>query len=91
MIWNHNYKDLRNKKGDTNNKMREEAKLSTEKYWRRRTNEEYSDNIVEHRSFKPSSLIDNDDDYYSSGYNLYFPSESWKYREISLAILLMRV
>jgi hypothetical protein len=31
------------------------------------------DNIEEHRSFKPSSLIQNDDDYCSSGYNLYFP------------------
>ena len=30
------------------------------------------DNIEEHRSFKPSSLIDNDDDYCSSVYNLYF-------------------
>ena len=29
--------------------------------------------MEEHRSFKPSLLINNDDDYCSSGYNLYIP------------------
>jgi hypothetical protein len=54
--------------------------------------EEYRDNIEEHRSFKPSSLIDNDDDYCSSGYNLYFPGGRLEIqREISLAILLMHI
>lgn len=57
---------------DANNKVREEANSSSENTEEEQS-EEYMDIIEEHWSFKPSSPIDNDDDYCSSGYNLYFP------------------